>query len=269
MLRTGNALGTVVAEAMAQMADAAQSMQGTEHEASLGEALQRNSRDVADYLASFDTATEALRAEVDKATGACGSIASLVREYDLATLTCDALAMYMKIEVARLPDKDRHVGVIADELRSLSTSIHALADTVRSVSSGLLKELPAVAASVQRTRARRDAISSSLRQSTDDIGAVAEKLEKVLRISTSDGASAEIVRCSQEALSRLQYHDPLIQEVQTLDALAAQIRSAVAGAAGAPEAFEPLRYAVRLGDVPTSGGNEDGSTVEAGEMLLF
>lgn len=262
VLASGNALNVIVTEAMAQMEEAASSMQGAEHaDGSLGQVLNQKSDEITRYLSSFDAATEGLASGVARATEACRSIASFVGEFDSATLTCDALAMYMKVEVARLPQKDQHVGVIADELKVLSSSVRQLANTVRSVSVGLLRELPAVAASVQRTRARRLAVSSSIQESVADIGGIARQLEAVLRLSAADGASSEVVRCSQEALSRHQYHDPLIQEVQTLDGLAAELCTTASASA---EAFEPLVYAVRLGG---DAGSDAGGG--AGEVDLF
>lgn len=265
VLASGNALNVIVTEAMAQMDEAASSMQGAEHEGgSLGQVLHQKSDEITRYLSSFDASTEGLAGGVARATEACRSIASFVGEFDSATLTCDALAMYMKVEVARLPQKDQHVGVIADELKVLSSSVRQLANTVRAVSVGLLRELPAVAASVQRTRARRLAVSSSIQESVADIGSIARQLEDVLRLSAADGASSEVVRCSQEALSRHQYHDPLVQEVQTLDGLAAELCTSASAGTVAAETFAPLVYAVRLG-----GDTSSEAAGGAGEVDLF
>ena len=262
VLDSGNALNAIVIEAMAQLDDAARSMNGTAGEdGSLGDALRTSSETLADYLACFDRQTEALGDQMQVAVAGCRQVANFVKEFDSAILTCDALAIFMKIEVARLPAKDHHVGVLADELRSLSMDLRRLADNVESVSGGLSAELTGVADSAQRSASVRAEVSTTLDASIGEIEELGAKLEATLRMSLADGPTMEIVRCSQQALSRLQYQEPLTQELQRLDSLAAELRTQVASSAGRSGVVAPLVYAARLGDKDASPADAPASGV--------
>ncbi len=270
VLAAGSALNAIVEQATAQLEDAARSMQDVAaDEGSLGEALKESGSLLATYLDGFDAKNQALESQVQDAIGNCREIGAFVKEFDDAVLTCDALAIFMKIAIARLPPKDQHVSVLADELRALATDLRGLAANVESVAGTLLGELTGVAESANRSTRHRAEVSTKLDGSIAEIDDLGQRLEALLRLSASEAQTNEIVRCSQVALSRLQYHDPLVQDLHALDAFAAELRTDVAALAGEAAPIAPLVYALRLGAGTHVLGDADTGDLASGELLLF
>jgi hypothetical protein len=270
VLAVGAALNAIVEEATAQLDEAARSVQDVAaDEGSLGEALKESSALLATYLDGFDDKNQALESQVQQAISNCREIGAFVKEFDDAVLTCDALAIFMKIAIARLPPKDQHVAVLADELRALATDLRRLAANVESVAGTLLRELTGVSESASRSTGHRAEVSTKLDGSITEIEELGQKLESLLRLSAAETQTNEIVHCSQVALSRLQYHDPLIQDLHALDAFAAELRTEVAAFHGDGVPVAPLAYAVRLGAGTHTLGDADVGDLESGELLLF
>jgi hypothetical protein len=104
---------------------------------------------------------------------------------------------------------------------------------------------------VQATRVQRSA--SNLDSSLNSLRAVGER------------RLPEVVARAQSALSLLQFYDPLIQDLQSLDWLMADLRTK---ASGGQETVAPMEFVRRLGD--TSATNVvDEEPTNAGEVMLF
>ena len=121
------------------------------------------------------------------------------------------LAINASIEAARLGGHGRGVAVIADQMREMSKTVRVTADRVRSSIGAVRQGLPPVrerATSMhERTRSFIDEVAEQVRSASlqTDAG------------STASGRLDAVIELSNTALSHLQFHDPLVQKLASID----------------------------------------------------
>jgi|GEM_PF-3731749 len=259
ILAAGDALNTIATTALAHVEETERAL--GKGDRSMAELFRGEAREIAAYIGAFDQGSAALAKTVGESLEAARAIASCAADFDQVVATSDALSVYMKIELARLPGGAQQGNGVGSELGSLSAALKQLATDIGAVSRGLLRELPLVQASVNRMRKNRAAIAGQLDVTLDDLARLGATLEEVLRAET-DASDADVLRRSQEALSILQNHDPTIQDLQTVDALTANARTAIGGVDVAP-----LKWAVRLGDAAPPADGTAANDLAGGEVV--
>ena len=214
-----------------------------------------------------DTAVQAAQEDLDV-------IAAAAARLDAIAGASRVLAVCAQIETAQLDSdgsRERFAATVGEmrKLASLVARLHtdlgtrvvALQELLQSLSEGSEELREALGRDRERLAHRSAEVH---RQSAEMLAGL-------------DGVSGEAIRTaedllsnSQEGLSALQFQDPMIQELQRLDAL---IGSLLTTEEEDPDADSPLQFAVNLGDrtsqTPNHEEDGDDAALDAGELLLF
>ena len=151
---------------------------------------------------------------------AIGSINGLTQYSNL-------LAINARIEAARLGEQGRGFAVIAQHMRDLSVTIRQSADKVSSAIEAVRQGLPPVGSRAssmhERTRGFVEALAEQAKASSLQPGS-----------SSAHGGRLEgVMQLSNEALSHLQFQDPLVQNLSSInrdfDLLEGRVRRVLAG----------------------------------------
>ena len=137
------------------------------------------------------------------------------------------LAINASIEAARLGSHGRGVAVIAGQMREMSKTVRTTADTVRSSIGAVRQGLPPV----------RERATSMHERTRSFIDVVAEQV-KSTSLQTDAGSAGSgrldaVIELSNVALSHLQFQDPLVQKLTSmnrdLDVLEGRVRRVLDG----------------------------------------
>jgi hypothetical protein len=163
----------------------------------------------------------------------------------------------------------QNMGFIAEELQSFSRGVEQLMEDVDGTTSDLLRDLQGLEECIDGLGRQREEDSTRLGHAlakVDDSAVAIERLIGGGDVTGTDPLGA-ILRSSQQALSSFQYHDPMAQDLQTIDALVAELRTAMSDDGDDSEIL-PLLYRKRIGDeVAPDGASSDGAN--GGDVFLF
>lgn len=121
------------------------------------------------------------------------------------------LSINARIEAARIGEQGAGFAVIADHTRELSRTIREAAQRVSGAIGAVREGLPPVSARAsamqQRTRAYIELVGAQMKSAS----------ERSSTGSAGHRGLEEVMRLSNEALSHLQFHDPLTQGLAAID----------------------------------------------------
>lgn len=264
VVAAGAAVGKVVEEAMSQAAIV--ESHGGREQSTIGEELNGVGGNVRAYVDSLGGLVEAVNAEVMTALEQCQDIVVLTKECSDIVRNGRYLTMMMKVEISRLPNA-QNVAFIAEEINAFSDGLQRLLDEVGDITSSLNAELGDLVQSGESLARHGAEDSKRFGQTLSNLDASARAMEAVVYGGREGGADAlgSILALSQEALSRFQFHDPMAQDLQTVDVLCAELQTALNAQNGSAEVVEPLVYRKRVGD----DAPVDPAQASAGELLMF
>lgn len=266
VLEAGNLLGDIVREALAQGEETGNILTHS-NAGSVMESLGKGALKAETHIAVIDEIMSELGVQSTEALQATRSIAQTVDGFHEIMMSTRMVGVSMRIEVAWLSDNNE-LGVIPEQLRALGDEIESLTTELQNLSASLRNVLPALSASSARVERARNTVRAQVAESVATLGSMTRTmLDAASRIATTrhEMTSQIRLRC-EEALSQLQFFDPMVQDLQRVDVLASEFRSALSlGTGSAP--VQPIRYGRRLGDLATPEENTE--TVAAGEVMLF
>ncbi|MEM1024616.1 MAG: methyl-accepting chemotaxis protein [Myxococcota bacterium] len=173
------------------------------------------------------------------------------------------LALNARVEASRLTGSDKKAfDVIAKEVRDLSEDIAGANRKIEDLIDRLLRMLPEIAEEAEQARGMveelhrkqqwRQAEMVSQMQSSNEIGT--ETLERILEQA-------------RQALSELQFQDPMIQDIEGIDRILVTVRNQFVREIGVGQEVE-AQYAAHLSE--DLEVQDDGpEACDAGELLLF
>jgi methyl-accepting chemotaxis protein len=174
--------------------------------------LERSERVTSRFVTEMRDDILAQEAAVNEVLRLAGGIESAIDAINGLAQSSHMLAINAQIEAARLGHQGRGVGVIADQMREMSTTVRTTADTVRSSIGAVRQGLPPVkerAMSMRnRTRSFIEVVAEQVRSAsrqTDTGSAGSDRLDAVMGLSNT-------------ALSHLQFQDPLAQRLASIGA---------------------------------------------------
>lgn len=146
-----------------------------------------------------------------------------IRSINGLTQYSNLLAINARIEAARIGEQGRGFAVIAQHMRDLSVTIRESADKVSAAIGAVREGLPPVGARAtsmqERTRAFVDEVAAQV------------KLASLQTDRSADQAAHSrldaVIELSNQALSHLQFQDPLVQNLSAIDRDIAQIEGRV------------------------------------------
>ncbi len=205
----------------------------------------------------------------DEALEHCLRLQLVNRSISEVAMAGTILVLQVRVEAAQLEGTAIDLSSIAESLSTLNDQIAQVSDRVDNLVHTLRRTLPAI---IEQTRllkqvARKSTVELARQSRAVESGTQALKYRLTRSLETAGEELARILERSQQALSCFQFQDPMIQDLQRLDGIIAQTRTACAGALGSDQRFQPLSYATNLGDLGEVG--DEGASMDSGELLLF
>ena len=224
----------------------------SEADRSATESLARSSEVTSRFVCEMQDDIRAQQGAVEQVLRLADGIEGAVDAINSLTLSSHMLAINASIEAARLGTQGRGVAVIAGQMREMSHTIRVTAEAVRGSIDAVRAGLPPV----------RERAASMHERTKAFIDLVAEEMKAAaVRADADTGSNRRldtVIEMSNKALSYLQFQDPLVQRLSSidvaLDMLEARVRHALDGID-----LEPLPAL----DAPRGAGPA------AGEVLLF
>jgi hypothetical protein len=266
VLAAGDLLGAIVREALAQGEETSGLLAHT-NASKVTEALEQEAVNAEKHIAAMDGILSNLSAQTSAAIKTTQAIGQTVGGFREVLMSTRMVGISLRIEVARLPNHG-DLAVIPDQLRSLGEEIESLTGELESLIASLRAVLPALEASNTRVARARNLVRVQVADSVAALGNVTRAMchAAAAVISNRSDTTATIrLRC-EAALSRLQFFDPMVQNLQRLDTLISDYRSSVTHD-GLTKTIEPVRYGRRLGD--SIAREETVEAMQAGELMLF
>jgi|GEM_PF-1219327 len=286
VLAAGDRINRIVNDARSQVGEVQEQLgQLSEHESdggSLIDLIDAHSKTVTGYVESLSRDIDAQTRTADKAVEQVQRIAEVGGRMDQVARETKIVAFNATLEAARLGDDGKPMLVIASEMRRLNEEVEELNGVVTELTAELRNVLPVVAELAREihrdTRRFSDRVerqfSSVARQSQalrDSVGAL---------LANGDARLNNVVDLAYDALSQLQFQDPVQQDLELIEVDLSKaigfieaLISCGGDVAEMRSRFAPTGEATRS---HTRGlrqeqivVDDDGATVEAGEVLLF
>lgn len=207
----------------------------------------------------------------DAAISAASKIRNLGNQITSVAAQSRLLSLNASIEAARIGTGGRAFGVIASEMTNLSRQVEFTSHSVNTLVENLSETLPGVAEAARDMRTASESFIGEISDSIQRVNSKARGLEDSVQATmhSGDETIAKILSHSQDALSALQFQDPVAQGL-------VGITRDFQDVAGSVEAILRGESTVGWGEthVPESrngseDGEEDEDDVEAGEVMLF
>jgi methyl-accepting chemotaxis protein len=215
-LSTGRSLESIVSQAQAYTLRARSTLEGI--------AGSDDQRGIAQLISVqneiLDNFVQQIRVQIDRqaevaraALQSSSQIANLGNQIGAVAFQSRLLSLNASIEAGRLGDQGRAFGVIAAEMTKLSQQIESTSKAVNELVSSLSATLPSVSEATKEMQASSEVL-------IDDIGGSMSQLDQKVKdlalsvqhtLHAGDKCIAEIIRHSQDALSSLQFQDPVAQ----------------------------------------------------------
>jgi hypothetical protein len=233
---------------------------------SQGEATRR-------YLQVFTGCLKEVAGVTTRATSLLGTIGSGASTFAQLVRTGDFLSLYAKMELARLPPGISESSSFSQEFKALTKGIRELSERIGVLAEAMSSTLPEIDRLVRELAVESRRVASQVESQGIHTRELADALDRSLNVLSRLGEEhlPAIVDRAQKALSSLQFYDPLMQDIQSLDGLMAELRTS---ADPAGREIEPLHFLRRLGDIKEEKPSGqvapgDSQVADAGEVMLF
>ena len=196
--------------------------------------ISETDRTVAEAKARSDAATsrfiEGMQQDAGSQAAAVAEVLRLadgveeaIRSINGLTQYSNLLAINARIEAARIGEQGRGFAVIAQHMRELSVTIRESADKVSAAIGAVRQGLPPVGARAtsmqERTRSFVDEVAAQVKSASLQTKSTADK--------AVHGRLDAVIELSNQALSHLQFQDPLAQDLSLIDRDIAQVEGRV------------------------------------------
>jgi methyl-accepting chemotaxis protein len=196
--------------------------------------ISETDRTVAQAKARSDAATsrfvEGMQQDAGSQAAAVAEVLRLadgveeaIRSINGLTQYSNLLAINARIEAARIGEQGRGFAVIAQHMRDLSITIRESADKVSAAIGAVRQGLPPVGARAtsmqERTRTFVDEVAAQVKSASLQTERSADQ--------AAHGRLDAVIELSNQALSHLQFQDPLVQNLSSINGDIAQVEGRV------------------------------------------
>jgi methyl-accepting chemotaxis protein len=215
-LSAGRSLETIVVQARGYALRARstlESISGTDDERGIAQLIAAQNQILASFVQQIRVQIER-QAEVARvALRSSSQIANLGNEIGTVAFQSRLLSLNASIEAGRLGDQGRAFGVIAAEMTKLSQQIESTSKAVNELVGALSATLPSVSEAAREMQASSEVLISDIGGSMSQVDQKVKDLALSVQhtLSAGDKCIADIIRHSEDALSSLQFQDPVAQ----------------------------------------------------------
>ena len=228
----------------------------TDTDGAVAAAIARSDENTARFIGEMQRDIEAQETAVTEVLTLADSMEEAIGAINSLSQYSDLLSINARIEAARIGEAGAGFAVIAEQTRQLSGTIRGAAERVGAAIGAVREGLPPV-------RERASAMQERARTFIDE---VAQEMKHGSRESTATAAGHRleaVMRLSNEALSHLQFQDPLVQELNAINRDFAALAERVARVLAGEAALEPLA------PLAPEGVRRVEARPESGKVTLF
>jgi methyl-accepting chemotaxis protein len=222
-----------------------------ESERSLASSIAHSEEMTARFVQGMRADILAQESAVQRILKLASGIEAAITAINDLTLSSKVLAINARIESARLGEQGKAFAVIADSLGGLSSVIHGASDTVSASIDAVRKGIPQMSASAvsmhERTNLFVEEVAEQVKSASLETG------------GQSSGSLAKLMELSNQALSHLQFQDPMAQKLLSINGDLELVKERVRQVLGGVDQLD----AADIGEVAR------GSEPPPGEIVLF
>lgn len=266
VLAIGESLRLIVAEARSHVEQSRATLEGFAS-ANLTFLLEKHGTAMAQFVQRMQSqVTEQSRA-ARQATDQINRIVALGGSIERITMESKILALNANIQARRLGVAGDSFHVIAQEMMQFSMRVNEASKGIRELAEGLLEVLPRIESLAGDLRTSSEDFSHSTDNRVNEVAAVNTEMKEQVEQSMAAGESRleQIIKLTYEALSHLQFQDPVAQDLMSCDkevqACLQLVETWVAQgrlvASGSPA------------EVTTTEEENADSSLQSGEVMLF
>jgi methyl-accepting chemotaxis protein len=186
----------------------------TETDRTVAAAKARSDAATARFIEGMQQDAAAQQAAVTQVLGLADGVEEAIRSINGLTQYSNLLAINARIEAARLGEQGRGFAVIAQHMRDLAQTIRESADKVSAAIGAVRQGLPPVGA-------RASSMHERTRGFVEEVGAQARPGSAAAEAGSAQGSAHSrldaVIELSNQALSHLQFQDPLVQDLSSID----------------------------------------------------
>ncbi len=270
-LRIGQDLNEIVSTANAYADDLQQrfgTLQASKDSSGIVEAITAQTTTTREFIDGVRTSTSDQKKVAEAALERAENIMRIGTAINEVARNSKMLALNASIEAARLGVPGRSFAVIASEMQTLSERVHESNTLVRDLVEGMMELLPQVLEGASSMANDTDTFRSRFQSDTRTLRAETTKLQEVLKdvADHQDDRIAHIMSTSQDALSNLQFQDPMAQRLMRIDRRLETMQHRLSAWFDNRELTVEVQEAMQ---VELGGGYEHEDAPESGELLLF
>lgn len=279
-LAAGDALNRIVEEARSHVQEV-QNALGNLGQDSLAPLVQRQVELIARYRETVTNRIAEQSATAEQATSELKQIQRMLVAVRNVAVETRVLALNTRVKATRLGATGGTFCAIADEMARLSASVEETNRVVHQLAEGLLRTLPEIAAQASAVKESAETLSRDLAQHIGELRTASDEFKRGLAASLAAGDRrlSNVMRATQDALSHLQFQDPIAQQLLVCNSEVLQTADFIMGL------LEQRKLATSdegpvtpdLGHAPCHdalalkglGSTEEAREVERGNLILF
>ncbi|MGC4087044.1 MAG: methyl-accepting chemotaxis protein [Polyangiaceae bacterium] len=261
VLEVGRALGVLVEESRSQTSDLLEVLPRLEGDGpadessmSIRDAIDRQTATVTTFAQELMSRAGRQNEMAEHAARLTEGIAHLARDVSSIAVKARLLSLNARIECSRLGEQGKAMTVVANEIRQVSASVAKANADISELAAQLTELLPAVARLSAELQSSSHQFRESFEQSQAETQTTYSQLMTLVKstVERSQTRAERMLSQAQDALSALNFQDPMAQQLREL---AGKIESRCSGTS--------------YDGVP-SGSNKLGEEkMQAGEVALF
>jgi methyl-accepting chemotaxis protein len=261
VLAAGEALKLIVDEARAFALGSQQTLQEIAT-ASITDMLERHRTLMTDFVEAMQAQVVIQSQAAQQATAQINRIVDLGRNIQHVTMESRMLALNANIQARRLGDAGRAFQVIGQEMKLFSESVSEANKGVQSLAEGLLDVLPRIENQAARARELSEQFSSDISRRVAEVAEANTQMKQIVAdsMATAENRLQQILKLSYDALSHLQFQDPVAQTLLFCDREMGECLKRAGSWANGDDAAD--EKAANEGDV-------DDPALESGEVMML
>ena len=221
VLEVGKALGTLISESRSQTNDLMQvlpHLEGSGEASGIRDAIERQTSVVQAFVSALMDRAHRQNQLADQASKLTDAIASLARDVGGIAIKARLLSLNARIECGRLGESGKAMTVVASEIRQVSSSVAKANADIAELASQLNELLPKVARSSAELHDTSNEFRGDFEASLGATQASYGELIGVVKgtVERSQARSERMLEEAQQALSALNFQDPMVQQLREL-----------------------------------------------------
>ena len=260
-LAVGKSLGAIVEEAKAHASESRRTLEDYA-EAGLVRQMSHQNELLSSFLGVMEGHINAQVRAALTATEQLNRIVGLGQAIGRVTVQAKMLALNATIEASRMGEAGAAFHVISQEMKQFSQSVNGTSCLVQELAEELLRIIPEMAQIADVMKSAASDFTVKAKAQISDLAKTSENLSATVQTSLKSGDARldKVLSLSYEALSHLQFQDPVAQQLVSCERI-------INGLANEIDALE--RGHDQECDSSTNATSSGDSDVEAGEILMF